>query len=74
MTENKTISKVFTEERYDRFYQIMDSMNIPDEDVRGGLDFLTTYHANNPKPSDNFAECVCIVAVAAYHAGKHAAE
>lgn len=72
MTE-KTKS-TFTEAQATEFDQIMDNLNIPAEDISEGLDFITDFMKNRPLPSRHFATCLCSVAVAAYHAGKKAAE
>jgi hypothetical protein len=67
-------NRTFTQEDYDRFIRTVGALNIPDDDITEGLDFVTDYMRNNPLTDDNRSQYIVMMAVAAYHAGKNAAK
>lgn len=67
-------NRTFTQEDYDRFIRTVGALNIPDDDITEGLDFVTDYMRNNPLTDDNRSQYILMMAVAAYHAGKNAAK
>lgn len=67
-------NRTFTQEDYDRFIRTVGALNIPDDDITEGLDFVTDYMRNNPLTDGNRSQYIVMMAVAAYHAGKNAAK
>ena len=67
-------NRTFTQEDYDRFIRTVGALNIPDDDITEGLDFVTDYMRNNPLTDDNRSQYIVMMAVAAYHAGKNSAK
>lgn len=67
-------NRCFTEEERARLDQIKEEMNIPAEDIAEGLNCAAQFVHDTPPTDENRENYFIMMAIAAYHAGKHAAE
>ena len=63
-----------TEDEHIDFYQIMDDLNIPVGDIAEGAEYVAQFIRDNPFSDENRANYFVMMAISAYHAGKHANE
>ena len=57
-----------------QFYEVMEKMNIPAEEVTEGLEYVTHFMEENPLNDNNRFGYWVTMAVSAYHAGKSKTE